>query len=106
MWGENAARTPTSSPRSYGWIQFVQLACRAYNSLRRRSRVLLTLFEMMLGAGLPHLNAPGDLTYLQEVLAIGLSDAEAAEKFTRLIHESLDTKRTRINNALHMLARG
>ena len=46
-------------PRSYGWIQFVQLSCRAYNSLRRRHRALLTLFEMMLGAGLPNLNARG-----------------------------------------------
>lgn len=93
-------------PRSYSWIQFVQLSCRAYNSLRSRSRVLLTLFEMMLGAGLPNLNAPGDLAYMKEALAVGLSDAEAAERFTRLIHESLGTTRTRINNALHMLARG
>lgn len=104
--GERERRAPTCGPRSYGWIQFVQLACRAYNSLRRRSRALLTLFEMMLGAGLPQLNAPGDLTHVQEALAIGLSDAEAAERFTGLIHESLGTKRTRINNALHMLARG
>jgi hypothetical protein len=43
---------------------------------------------------------------MKEALAVGLSDAEAAERFTRLIHESLGTTRTRINNALHMLARG
>lgn len=25
-------------PRSYGFVQFVQLSCQAYNSVRRRSR--------------------------------------------------------------------
>lgn len=93
------------SLRSYGWIRFVQLACRAYNSIRRRSHVLVTMFEMMLSAGLPNLNAAGDMAHLKRALAPELSDTEAAEQFTRLIHDSLGTKRTRVNDAIHMLAR-
>jgi hypothetical protein len=70
------------------------------------SRTFLTLFEMMLGAGLPELRRPADMAHLKEALAPGLTNAAAAERFTGLIHASLGNGRSRMNNAIHMLARG
>jgi hypothetical protein len=45
-----------------------------------------------------------DLHYLREVLALNMSDEKAAEYFTTKIYESLKTKRTQFNDAIHILA--
>jgi len=59
---------------------------------------------MMLSTGIPELQSTEDLEYLRMAFCLDLSDSEAAEKFTKLIYDSLYTKTTQINNAIHILA--
>jgi len=58
----------------------------------------------MLATGIPELRSEEDLNYLRESFSLDLSDDEAEKKFTKLIHESLRTKATQLNFAIHLLA--
>jgi hypothetical protein len=58
----------------------------------------------MLSTGIKELKGVEDLHYLREVLALNMSDDKAAEYFTTKIYESLKTKRTQFNDAIHILA--
>ncbi|XP_012880505.1 PREDICTED: phosphatidylinositol 4-phosphate 3-kinase C2 domain-containing subunit gamma [Dipodomys ordii] len=84
--------------------EFVELCCRAYNIVRRHSRLLLNLLEMMLHAGLPELRGPEDLKYVYDNLRPQDSDLEATSHFTRKIKESLDCFPVKLNNLIHILA--
>ena len=84
--------------------KFVAISCQAFNILRRHSDLFLNLFAMMLSTGIPELRSPKDIEWMQRAFCGGCSDEEAAEEFTKLIYESLDTKATQINNYIHNLA--
>lgn len=85
------------------YARFEALACDAYNALRRHGRLLLTLFALMLAAGLPELASPGDLAWLQDKLALELTDDAAAAALRKLIAAALTTRATQLNDAVHLL---
>lgn len=58
----------------------------------------------MLSTGIPELRSAKDIAYLQRVLVMDKTDDEAAEIFTKLIHESLNSLATRLNNMIHIMA--
>lgn len=57
----------------------------AYLSLRSHSRLLITLFSLMLLTGIPELSAAEDIRYLREALQEEQSEAEAKEHFLQQI---------------------
>ncbi|NWU80644.1 P3C2G kinase, partial [Onychorhynchus coronatus] len=84
--------------------EFVELCCRAYNTVRKHSQLLLNLLEMMLHAGLPELNSIQDLKYVYDNLRPQDSDLQATSYFTRKIKESLECFPVKLNNLIHALA--
>eukprot|EP01116_Phalansterium_solitarium_P018016 TRINITY_DN4609_c0_g1_i1.p1 TRINITY_DN4609_c0_g1~~TRINITY_DN4609_c0_g1_i1.p1 ORF type:complete len:1412 (-),score=535.42 TRINITY_DN4609_c0_g1_i1:565-4800(-) len=84
--------------------EFVELCCKAYNILRKHANVFINLFAMMLSTGIPELTSVDDIRYLTDAFSLGSTDAEASKKFTGLIYESLATRTTQVNNAIHIWA--
>ena len=78
-------------------------------TMRKNSAVLLNLTEyplsdrsQMLCTGIPELRSADDCEYLRMAFGVGLTDDEAAKRFTQLIHASLRTKTTILNDAIHV----
>ena len=104
---------------SSNFMKFVDLCCNAYNILRKNANVFVNLFAMvkflpfflkywkmlkMLSTGIPELTSTDDLLYLRDAFSLDATDEKAREKFKNLIYESLATKTTQFNNAIHILA--
>ncbi|XP_060623795.2 phosphatidylinositol 4-phosphate 3-kinase C2 domain-containing subunit alpha [Anolis sagrei] len=83
---------------------FVDLCCQAYNLIRKRANIFLSLLSLMLSSGLPELNGIQDLKYVQDALQSQTTDAEATILFTRLIESSLGSVATKFNFFIHNLA--
>eukprot|EP01063_Lacrimia_lanifica_P008012 TRINITY_DN1514_c0_g2_i1.p1 TRINITY_DN1514_c0_g2~~TRINITY_DN1514_c0_g2_i1.p1 ORF type:complete len:1150 (+),score=399.61 TRINITY_DN1514_c0_g2_i1:130-3579(+) len=81
---------------------FCYIACTAYNIARKHRDVIISLFSLMLSTGIPELTSLEDMHWLRHVLAPKLSDTEAARAFALLIKESLNNKRTRLNDYIHI----
>jgi len=58
----------------------------------------------MIFANFAELSSVQDLDYLKSSLNPSLNDEEARKMFTKLIFESLNTKSTQLNFAVHNLA--
>jgi hypothetical protein len=91
--------------QSPNFDRFCDMACRAFNIVRHNAHVLIALFSMMVSTGIPELQSIDDLDYLREALVLDRTDDEAATLFRELIHESLNTKATTFNFAVHLAAR-
>uniref|UniRef100_A0A3Q1H2J1 phosphatidylinositol 3-kinase n=1 Tax=Anabas testudineus TaxID=64144 RepID=A0A3Q1H2J1_ANATE len=65
--------------------RFRDTCTQAYLSLRSHSRLLVTLFSLMLLTGIPELSAAEDMRYLREALQEEQSEAEAKEHFLQQI---------------------
>ena len=79
------------------------LCCDAFIELRRESELLITLFELMLGSGMPELQNRSDIYWLREKLMPELDEARARQSFKQLIATSLKCERTQFNNFCHVL---
>ncbi|KAI4901509.1 hypothetical protein NFI96_033444, partial [Prochilodus magdalenae] len=65
--------------------RFKDICIQAYLSLRCQSRLLLTLFSLMLLTGIPELSAAQDLRYLRNALQEEQSEEEARQHFLQQI---------------------
>lgn len=86
------------------YAHFCDIACQAYNVIRRYSNMLIILFTLMLSTGIPELQRKEDITWLKTVLLVNASDEEAATHYRTQIEEALNNKRTLINDYIHIIA--
>ena len=78
---------------------------KGYNLVRKNGHFLISIFMMMLSAGMPELSSSSDLEYLVNQLALDFSEHEACAKFKKEIQESLNSNWRRVDNLFHMLKR-
>lgn len=83
---------------------FERLCVEAFNILRHNADTFITLFELMLTSGIPELENTDDIDYLRTSFLLDKPDKEAGEQFNKWIHDSLRTRTTQLNNAIHILA--
>jgi phosphatidylinositol-4,5-bisphosphate 3-kinase len=87
-----------------GGPDFEELGGRALNVLRHHAHLLITLFLLMLGTGLPELRNAKDVGYLRDRLLLNMSDEQAKAEFVKWMQEAVGSKRTTFNNIFHNLA--
>jgi phosphatidylinositol-4,5-bisphosphate 3-kinase len=83
---------------------FADLCCDIYNILRDNSMLLVSLFSLAIPCNLPELQEEKDVMWIYEKLLVGATDEAAAEHFKKQLEISLNTRGTRMNDAVHMLA--
>jgi phosphatidylinositol-4,5-bisphosphate 3-kinase len=93
----------TSSSNLLQYSEFESMCCRAYNSLRKRSHLLINLFALMIPALMPDLEDRQDIEYLRDMLSLDLTDEQASEKFLKEVKNSLSTFSRRLDNWIHNL---
>ena len=89
---------------SPSFIKFQTLCCRAFNVLRQHEHLLVSLFSLMLSAGIPQLTQPDDILWVRERLDPTVSDAEVSNLFIDLIEEAKNSTATQVNELAHLVA--
>lgn len=85
---------------------FRQYCEEAYLILRRNGNLFITLFALMLTAGLPELTSVKDIQYLKDSLALGKTDDEALKQFRQKFDEALrESWTTKVNWMAHNVAK-
>ncbi|KAI7800973.1 phosphatidylinositol 4,5-bisphosphate 3-kinase catalytic subunit beta isoform isoform X4 [Triplophysa rosa] len=93
----------TSNTEKFG--NFRQYCEEAYLILRRNGNLFITLFALMLTAGLPELTSVKDIQYLKDSLALGKTDEEALKQFRQKFDEALrESWTTKVNWMAHNVA--
>lgn len=90
-------------PGSAAYRDFVGIARRSYNVLRRHGDVLVTLFSLMVGCGIPELEDVSEVDWLRTHLRFGASDEEAGDAFEKILGEALATRSRQADDMIHML---
>jgi hypothetical protein len=91
---------PTGGP----YREFVNLSKRAYNILRRSGDLLITLFSLMVGCGIPELEDIHEVDWLRTHLRFGLSDEESGAHYEKILSEALATRSRQVDDMFHMIA--
>ncbi|XP_011813612.1 PREDICTED: phosphatidylinositol 4,5-bisphosphate 3-kinase catalytic subunit beta isoform [Colobus angolensis palliatus] len=90
----------TGNTEKFG--RFRQCCEDAYLILRRHGNLFITLFALMLTAGLPELTSDKDIQYLKDSLALGKSEEEALKQFKQKFDEALrESWTTKVNWMAH-----
>uniref|UniRef100_A0A672GZ99 phosphatidylinositol-4,5-bisphosphate 3-kinase n=1 Tax=Salarias fasciatus TaxID=181472 RepID=A0A672GZ99_SALFA len=85
---------------------FRQYCEEAYLVLRKNGNLFITLFALMLTAGLPELTSVKDIQYLKDSLALGKTDEEALKQFRQKFDEALrESWTTKVNWMAHNVAK-
>jgi phosphatidylinositol kinase/protein kinase (PI-3 family) len=85
------------------YAEFESMCVRAYNALRKKGSLLITLFCLMIPAGMPELLKKSDILYLRDMLSLEMSDAQASEKFLKEVKNCLGSFSRRLDNWFHNL---
>ncbi|XP_056138942.1 phosphatidylinositol 4,5-bisphosphate 3-kinase catalytic subunit beta isoform isoform X2 [Lampris incognitus] len=94
----------TSNTEKFG--SFRQYCESAYLVLRKNGNLFITLFALMLTAGLPELTSVKDIQYLKDSLALGKTDEEALKQFRQKFDEALrESWTTKVNWMAHNVAK-
>ncbi|XP_024539412.1 phosphatidylinositol 3-kinase 1 [Selaginella moellendorffii] len=88
----------THDPR---FRSFEILCAQAFNQIRAEATKYLNLMSLMISSGLSEVSSPADVRYMHDIMLLNLSDEHAAKEFTKWIHDSLHTKSTQFNHAIH-----
>jgi phosphatidylinositol-4,5-bisphosphate 3-kinase len=82
---------------SEDYIKFEGMCCQAYNKLRQKGNLLITLFSLMLPAYLPELkDRQKDISYLRKALDLEMSFDEANNHFRSTLKDCLKNSFTRV----------
>jgi hypothetical protein len=79
------------------FADFLTFVTAAFTVLRAHGDVLLTLFALMAGCGLPELETVAEVEWVRRALRCGLPDEAAAAEMVELVHACLNTKATQVN---------
>ncbi|XP_038146424.1 phosphatidylinositol 4,5-bisphosphate 3-kinase catalytic subunit beta isoform isoform X1 [Cyprinodon tularosa] len=94
----------TGNTEKFG--SFRQYCEDAYLVLRKNGNLFITLFALMLTAGLPELTSVKDIQYLKDSLALGKTDDEALKQFRQKFDEALrESWTTKVNWMAHNVAK-
>ena len=91
-------------PESEDYRTFTNLAGQAFNIVRKNGHLFENLFKLMLSTGIPELQDVEDIYWLRKCLILDANEEQAHQRFADLIRISLNTVRTRFNDAVHILA--
>jgi phosphatidylinositol-4,5-bisphosphate 3-kinase len=81
--------------------QFEEEAKHALEILRKNSKLLISLFLLMLGTGIPELREPENIMYMKKRLYMDMSSEQAGAAFEQLIKDSIASTVTKLNNLCH-----
>ncbi|XP_068136641.1 phosphatidylinositol 4,5-bisphosphate 3-kinase catalytic subunit beta isoform isoform X2 [Hyperolius riggenbachi] len=86
--------------------RFRQYCENAYLILRRNGNLIISLFALMLTAGLPELSSVKDIQYVKDSLALGKTEDEALKQFKQKFDEALkESWTTKVNWMAHTVRR-
>ena len=84
--------------------RFKRDCVEAFDCLRSRGNLFITVFAMLLSTGIPELNHPDDLEYLRQSLAMNSNREEAIKHFDQVFDEAYKARRqTSVNFWFHNL---
>lgn len=83
---------------------FTQLACDAYRIVRKNAFILHHICSIMISSEIKEIATTNNFQWMRSQLCLHLeNDKDVETHFTKLIHKSLRTKSTQLNDAAHML---